>query len=100
MVVSRVSKTPSSSFTAKNIFPAIGIIFLFITSTLYDGYAKSSPDSVAIPDNWIDSSTGHTILRLSRREGENTSFYFHNNPFIRSADGTSDWMLYYGSTGQ
>ena len=73
---------------------------LFVLCALNDGYAKSSRDSVAIPNVWIDSSTGHTIIRLSRREGDNTSFYFHNNPFIRSTDGSSDWMLYYGSTAK
>ena len=73
---------------------------LFVLCALNDGYAKSSRDSVAIPNVWIDSSTGHTIVRLSRREGDNTSFYFHNNPFIRSTDGSSDWMLYYGSTAK
>jgi oligogalacturonide lyase len=53
-----------------------------------------------IPNEWIDASTGHKVIRLTRREGDNESFYFHNNPFIRSADGKSDEMLFAGSTKQ
>ena len=33
-------------------------------------------------DEWIDQDTKHKIIRLSRKEGSNASFYFHNNPFI------------------
>ena len=35
-----------------------------------------------MPDEWIDKDTKHKIIRLSRKEGSNASFYFHNNPFI------------------
>jgi len=35
-----------------------------------------------MPDQWIDKDTRHTVIRLSRKEGNNGSFYFHNNPFI------------------
>ena len=71
----------------------LALIFniLFVACAWNVGSAQSSHDSAAIPNTWIDSSTGHTIVRLSRREGDNTSFYFHNNPFIRSTDGTIDW---------
>ena len=100
MKVSWVLKTACSCFASKRLYPTLSIFFLFITSPLNDGYAQSFCDSAAIPNSWIDSSTGHTIVRLSRREGDNTSFYFHNNPFIRSTDGTRDRMLYYGSTAQ
>jgi oligogalacturonide lyase len=100
MKASWFCKTASYCFTNIRLYWALIIGFLFIAYVLNDGYAQSSRDSVAIPDTWIDSSTGHTIVRLSHREGNNTSFYFHNNPFIRSTDGTSDWMLYYSSTEQ
>jgi oligogalacturonide lyase len=36
----------------------------------------------AMPDEWIDQDTHHKVVRLSRKEGNNLSFYFHNNPFI------------------
>ncbi|HZG25924.1 MAG TPA: oligogalacturonate lyase family protein, partial [Chitinophagaceae bacterium] len=35
-----------------------------------------------MPDEWIDQDTRHKVVRLSRKEGRNASFYFHNNPFI------------------
>ncbi|TDH26638.1 hypothetical protein EXU57_10290 [Segetibacter sp. 3557_3] len=34
-----------------------------------------------MPDEWIDKDTGHRIVRLSRKDGQNASFYFHNKPF-------------------
>ncbi len=45
-----------------------------------------------MPNEWIDSATGHRIVRLTDRDrGSNLRFYFHNNPFI------GDKMVYYGS---
>ncbi len=35
-----------------------------------------------MPDEWIDKDTGHRVIKLTRRAGRNSSFYFHNNPFI------------------
>lgn len=47
---------------------------------------------------WIDATTGHKIEKLINREGDNRSFYFHNNPFLPTIDN-KDWlMLFYGST--
>lgn len=45
-----------------------------------------------MPDEWIDKSTGHKLIRLSRKEGSNVSFYFHNNPFIGNK------MVFYSSS--
>lgn len=44
-----------------------------------------------MPDEWIDKSTGHKIIKLTRREGNNMSFYFHNNPFAGNK------MIFYGT---
>src|SRR5574344_939122 len=35
-----------------------------------------------MPNQWIDKDTGHEIIKLTRRDGVNMSFYFHNNPFV------------------
>lgn len=35
-----------------------------------------------MPDEWIDKDTHHKVVRLTRTEGRNSSFYFHNNPFV------------------
>jgi len=44
-----------------------------------------------MPNEWIDPSTGHKIMKLTRREGNNMSFYFHNNPFAGNK------MIFYGT---
>ena len=36
----------------------------------------------AMPNEWIDQDTHHKVVRLSRKDGNNLSFYFHNNPFL------------------
>ncbi|MDB5205101.1 MAG: hypothetical protein JWR72_176 [Flavisolibacter sp.] len=45
-----------------------------------------------MPDEWIDKDTKHKVIRLTRNEGSNLSFYFHNNPFIGNK------MVYYSSS--
>ena len=44
-----------------------------------------------MPDVWIDSVTGHKIKKLVKRDGNNISFYFHNNPFVGNN------MVFYGT---
>src|SRR5204863_3287567 len=50
-----------------------------------------------MPLEWIDKDTGHRMIRLSRREGSNASFYFHNNPFVPQLAGEGDKMVFYGT---
>lgn len=57
------------------------------------------PVAQEVPGVWTDLATNRKLVRLSLREGNNTSFYFHNNPFLPSADGGQQLMLYYGQTG-
>lgn len=47
---------------------------------------------------WIDSETGHKIEKLIDRKGDNSSFYFHNNPFLPTNDKKGWLMVFYGST--
>lgn len=47
---------------------------------------------------WIDSSTLHKVEKLVDRKGSNYSFYFHNNPFLKSKDGKDDLMIFSGRT--
>ena len=56
--------------------------------------------SGGIPEQWVDSITGHEVVRLTRSGTNNQSFYFHNSPFIKSADGRDDLMVYVGSVNQ
>jgi oligogalacturonide lyase len=50
-----------------------------------------------MPDEWIDEDTGHKIMKIVRRDGENRSFYFHNNPFLPQVKNEGDKMVFYGS---
>ncbi|HNR35055.1 MAG TPA: hypothetical protein PKO36_07730, partial [Candidatus Hydrogenedentes bacterium] len=45
-------------------------------------------------NEWLDKTTGHKVIRLSRREGNNEVFYFHQNPFTEAGDK----MVFMGST--
>src|SRR5215208_3796395 len=45
-----------------------------------------------MPGEWIDQDTRHKLIKLTRNEGSNLSFYFHNNPFIGNK------MVYYSSS--
>ena len=47
-----------------------------------------------MPNEWIDKTTGHKIIKLSRMEGGSYSFYFHNNPFIGNK------MVFYNTAPQ
>ena len=51
-----------------------------------------------IPLEWIDPDTGFRVVRLSRREGKNFSFYFHNNPFVPALGDEGDKMVFHSST--
>ncbi len=50
-----------------------------------------------MPNQWIDKDTGHKLTKLTQNDGDNRSFYFHNNPFLPTQDGTGSLMVYYGS---
>lgn len=53
-----------------------------------------------MPYEWIDRDTGHKLMRLTRIDGNNRSFYFHNNPFIPALNDEGDIMVFYGSQPQ
>ncbi len=50
-----------------------------------------------MPNEWIDKDTHHEIIRITRREGNSRSFYFHNYPFIPDKNGNGYRMVFYGS---
>ena len=47
-----------------------------------------------MPTEWIDQDTGHKMVRLTRLGGSNSSFYFHNNPFIKQRGNEGDLMVF------
>ena len=74
----------------KIVLPALFSFNLFFTISAYS-QQKLETGGQKMPDEWIDSETGHRVIKLTRNGGSNLSFYFHNNPFI------GDKMVYYGS---
>jgi len=68
-------------------------LFLFIS--LLQSFAGAQPvletGGQKMPDEWIDKDTRHRITRLTRRAGNNMSFYFHNPPFAGNK------MIFYGT---
>ena len=72
------------------------VIFACLTAIPY--YLKAQPvletGGQKMPDEWIDKSTGHKIIKLTRKEGSNLSFYFHNNPFVDNK------MVFYNTSPQ
>ncbi len=59
---------------------------------------ENGQDDREVKDEWMDPHTGHRVIRLSRREGQHRSFYFHNNPFIRARRDEGDRMVFHGQT--
>lgn len=59
---------------------------LFAMLTVITVHAQTIPimetGGQVMPNEWIDKDTGHKVIKLTRREGLNASFYFHNNPFV------------------
>lgn len=50
-----------------------------------------------MPSVWIDKDTHHKVMRLTQRDGNSASFYFHNNPFVLGDGKTGDRMVFYGN---
>lgn len=87
----------------KFIIPIIVFFGVQLPGILQAQLGKPIPDKPVVPElatgsvtpmplEWIDKDTRHKVIRLTRNEGQNASFYFHNNPFV------GDDMIYY-STG-
>jgi len=70
-------------------------VFAFVCSGL-SIYAQPTMETGGqkMPNEWIDKSTGHRVIKLTRKEGSNYSFYFHNNPFIGNR------MVFYNTSPQ
>jgi len=72
------------------LFPAWLILSLLIQPVL-SGQVLMETGGQKMPNEWIDESTGHKIIKLIRRDGNNMSFYFHNKPFVGNK------MIFYGT---
>lgn len=66
-------------------------IVLLILSTCATAQPVLETGGRQMPNEWIDKDTKHKVIKLTRNDGSNLSFYFHNNPFIGNK------MVYYSS---
>ncbi|MES2645867.1 MAG: oligogalacturonate lyase family protein [Bacteroidota bacterium] len=69
------------------------ILFLLVVCTIQEikGQPILQTGGGKMPDEWVDADTHHKVIKLTRRTGNNMSFYFHNNPFIGNT------MIFYGT---
>ena len=67
------------------------LLFVILPFQFANAQTKMETGGQKMPNEWIDQSTGNKIIKLTRREGNNMSFYFHNNPFVGSK------MVFYGT---
>ena len=79
----------------------IAIFSIFIFSLATASRADKPPVVVTgsltpMPNQWIDKDTGHKIIHLTSRKGDNRSFYFHNNPFLPALNGVNEKMIFSG----
>lgn len=78
-----------------------GITFLFLitlASCINEKVEIVETGAVTpMPEKWIDKDTGHKLIHLTPRDGDNRSFYFHNNPFLPAVNGVNEKMIFYGT---
>ena len=70
------------------------VALVLVAGCAKDEGADLWPPAAPERNEWIDRSTGHKVIRLSRRAGNNEVFYFHQNPFTAAGDK----MVFMGST--
>ncbi|MEI9806885.1 MAG: oligogalacturonate lyase family protein [Bacteroidota bacterium] len=82
----------------KTMFYRLVICLLIAALTLYSKFVFAQPvmetGGQPMPDEWIDKTTNHKVIKLTRRAGNNVSFYFHNDPFVGNK------MIFYGTDFQ
>lgn len=69
------------------------LLSFILSTTIISVFAQAVMETGGqkMPEEWIDRDTKHKVVRLSRIDGSNLSFYFHNNPFIGNK------MVFYSS---
>jgi oligogalacturonide lyase len=67
--------------TRNTIVPTLSFITMLVFVALL-----TSASAGELRDEWIDSDTGHRVVRLSRVPGESLSLYFHQNQFTAAGD--------------
>ena len=73
------------------------LMSIFISSSSLFAQSVLQTGGKKMPTVWIDKDTHHKVMRLTLRDGNSASFYFHNNPFISGDGKTPDRMVFYGN---
>lgn len=74
------------------------VVSVFIAySSIVSSQSVLQTGGKKMPAVWIDKDTHHKVIRLTQREGNSASFYFHNNPFISGDNKSGDRMVFYGN---
>jgi oligogalacturonide lyase len=68
----------------KSFFRSATMICLLLTAITGFSQPLLETGGKKMPDEWIDKDTHHKVIRLTRKDGNNLSFYFHNNPFYEN----------------
>lgn len=76
----------------RNLVLIIPAILLLCRMTAVAQPLDETGPQKEMPNEWIDQDTHHKVVRLSRKDGNNLSFYFHNNPFLGR-----ERMIFYSS---
>jgi oligogalacturonide lyase len=76
----------------KNILICFSFLSCIFSVTTIEAQQVLETGGHKMPDEWIDKDTRHKVIKLTRRDGSNMSFYFHNNPFV------GDKMIFYGTS--
>lgn len=83
----------------------ISLLFVIIVLTSCDHKKTTNIETLPIGKKsslknvWIDSVTGYQIEKLVDLSGNNRSFYFHNNPFLKTKDGKNTLMIFSNKKG-
>jgi len=79
----------------KKLFYMAAVLVLMTGCASYS-YPGGWPAAASGINEWTDAVTGNRVIRLSRRDGANQGFYFHQNPFT----ATGDKMAFTGTAEQ
>jgi oligogalacturonide lyase len=81
-----------AAYSPIQVVRALVLLFLWVASTSplaagqSDAPGGKEKTPASIPNEWIDPTTGHRVVLLSRLAGSSSKFYFHVNPFTQDGD--------------
>jgi len=74
---------------------ALGILIFLISCSESNIQILETGSIIPMPEEWIDKDSDHKVVHVIPGDGENRSFYFHNNPFVPSDGKNNEKMIFY-----